>query len=73
MKRNEAKVLPDVSGDLFEAAVMIHLQVPPAEQRSPDRVAGSLLESTEVGLCPLSKGVPRGTPEGDPLAWASGH
>lgn len=59
MKRSEAKVLPDISGDLLEAAAMIHLQVPPAEQRSPDGVAGSLLDSTEVGLCPLFKGVPQ--------------
>lgn len=42
MKRNETKVLPDVSGDLSEAAAMIHLQVPPAEERRPDGVAGSL-------------------------------
>lgn len=59
MKRNETKVLPDVSGDLFEAAAMIHLQVPPAEERRPEGVAGSLLDSTEVGLCPLPKHVPQ--------------
>lgn len=59
MKRNETKVLPDVSGDLFEAAAMIHLQVPPAEERRPEGVAGSLLDSTEVGLCPMPKHVPQ--------------